>query len=133
MSFSLPSSAPASSTAAFGSSLLRASTTTVSGPLKPVRIPCLFPGGEPGRPISTTQLTYRLKQFRIRPNQARSTALFQLATKISVAIVARTLGLHTDVAVTGQRLATEDWAACAGDAGRRTALQQPIDGPGATP
>ncbi|WP_240654157.1 hypothetical protein [Streptomyces sp. AcE210] len=37
--------------------------------------PWLFPGGQPGRPISTTQLTQRLNNLGIRPNQARSTTL----------------------------------------------------------
>jgi hypothetical protein len=59
------------------------------GALTPSR--WLFPGGQPGRPISTTQLTQRLNRLGIRPNQARSTALFQLATEIPAAILARTL------------------------------------------
>ncbi|WP_128382273.1 hypothetical protein [Streptomyces cavernae] len=77
--------------------------------------PWLFPGGQPGRPISTTQLTQRLNQLGIRPNQARSTALFQLATEIPAAILARTLGIHTDVAVAWQRLSVGDWANCAAE------------------
>ncbi|HEX5879529.1 MAG TPA: hypothetical protein VF468_14630, partial [Actinomycetota bacterium] len=62
--------------------------------------PWLFPGGQPGRPICTARLTQRLNDLGIRPNQTRSTALFQLATEIPAAILARTLGIHTDVAVT---------------------------------
>jgi hypothetical protein len=73
--------------------------------------PWLFPGGQPGRPISTAQLTQRLTNLGIRPNQTRSTALFQLATEIPAAILARTLGIHTDVAVTWQRLSGGDWPA----------------------
>jgi len=69
----------------------------------------LFPGGQPGRPISATQLTARLTNLGIRPNQARSTALFQLAAEIPAAILARTPGIHTDVAVTWQRLSAGDW------------------------
>jgi hypothetical protein len=38
--------------------------------------PWLFPGGQPGRPISTAQLTCRLNELGIRPGQDRSTALF---------------------------------------------------------
>ncbi|MFF8988826.1 hypothetical protein ACF09H_02410 [Streptomyces sp. NPDC014983] len=78
--------------------------------------PCLFPGGQPGRPISITQLTQRLNNLGIRPNQARSTALFQLATEIPAAILARTLGIHTDVAVAWQRLSAGDWATYASEA-----------------
>jgi len=69
----------------------------------------LFPGGQPGRPISTGQLTQRLNRLGIRPGAARSTALFQLATEIPAAILARTLGIHTDVAVSWQRLSAGDW------------------------
>jgi len=85
--------------------------------------PWLFPGGRPGRPISTGQLTQRLNQLGIRPNQARSTALFQLATEIPAeipaAILARTLGIHTDVAVAWQRLSASDWTNYAAEVSRR--------------
>ncbi|QHC23221.1 hypothetical protein [Streptomyces sp. GS7] len=81
--------------------------------------PWLFPGGQPGRPISTTQLTNRLNQLGIRPNQDRSTALFQLATELPAALLARTLGLHIDVAVAWQRLSAGDWAAYAADVSQR--------------
>lgn len=81
--------------------------------------PWLVPGGQPGRPISTTQLTQRLNQLGIRPNQARSTALFQLATEIPAAILARTLGVHTDVAVAWQRLSAGDWATYAAEVSQR--------------
>ncbi|MDI6104584.1 hypothetical protein QLQ12_38940 [Actinoplanes sp. NEAU-A12] len=83
--------------------------------------PWLFPSGQPGRPISTTQLTQRLNQLGIRPNQARCTALFQLATEIPAAILARTLGIHPDVAVAWQRLSAGDWATYAAQISRRGA------------
>ncbi|MET8682833.1 hypothetical protein ABZV77_01310 [Streptomyces sp. NPDC004732] len=66
----------------------------------------------------------RLNQLGIRPNQARSTALFQLATEIPATILARTLGIHTDVAVTWQRLSAGDWTTYAADASRRTTSQR---------
>jgi hypothetical protein len=47
--------------------------------------PWLFPGGQPGRPVSTARLTRRLEDLGIRPGQARSTALFQLAAEIPAA------------------------------------------------
>lgn len=81
--------------------------------------PWLFPGGQPGRPISTGQLAVRLNRLGIRPGPARSTALFQLATEIPAAILARTLGIHTDVAVSWQRLSAGDWASYAADISRR--------------
>ena len=37
--------------------------------------PWLFPGGQPGRPISAFRLGERLRQIGLRPGQARSTAL----------------------------------------------------------
>jgi hypothetical protein len=86
--------------------------------------PWLFPGGQPGRPISSAQLTHRLNNLGIRPNQARSTALFQLATEIPAAILARTLGIHTDGAVTWQRHAAGDWATYAADVSRRSDKQR---------
>jgi len=82
--------------------------------------PWLFPGGQPGRPISSARLTQRLTNLGIRPNQTRSTALFQLATEIPAAILARTLGIHTDVAVAWQRLSGGDWASYAAQIGQRT-------------
>lgn len=49
--------------------------------------PWLLPGGQPGRSISTAQLTQRLNRLGIHPGPARSTALFQLATEIPAAIL----------------------------------------------
>ncbi|CAN5679823.1 hypothetical protein BH09ACT7_BH09ACT7_61080 [soil metagenome] len=80
----------------------------------------LFPGGQPGRPISSDRLTVKLNRLGIRPNQARSTALFQLATEIPAAILARTLGINIDAAVRWQRLSAGDWATYAAEVSRRT-------------
>jgi len=82
--------------------------------------PWLFPGGQPGRPVSAARLTRRLEDLGIRPGQARSTALFQLAAEVPAAILARTLGISTDVAVTWQRISSGDWTAYAADVSRRT-------------
>ena len=79
----------------------------------------LFPGGQPGRPISTARLTRRLNDLGIRPSQDRSTALFQLAAEIPAAILARTLAISTDAAVTWQRHAAGDWITYAADVSRR--------------
>lgn len=81
--------------------------------------PWLFPGGQPGQPISGARLTQRLEALGISPRQARSTALFQLAAEIPAAILARTLGISTSAAVTWQRLSAGDWAAYAADVSRR--------------
>ena len=85
--------------------------------------PWLFPGGQPGQPISGARLTKRLDALGISPRQARSTALFQLAAEVPAAILARTLGVSTSVAVTWQRLSAGDWAAYAADVSRRPPQQ----------
>ncbi|MFG2041974.1 hypothetical protein [Dactylosporangium sp. NPDC048998] len=84
----------------------------------------LFPGGQPGRPISTERLKLRLNQLGIRPNQARSTALFQLATEIPAAILARTLGISVNSAVRWQQISAGDWASYAADLSNRTRQQR---------
>jgi hypothetical protein len=81
--------------------------------------PWLFPGGMPGRPVSSYQLTERLRQLGIRSGQSRSTALFQLATDLPAAVLARMLGLHISVAVAWQRASAGDWANYAADVSRR--------------
>ena len=81
--------------------------------------PWLFPGGQPGRPISAYQLAERLRQLGIRSGQSRSAALFQLATDLPAAILARMLGIHITVAVAWQRASAGDWAAYAADVSRR--------------
>jgi len=82
--------------------------------------PWLFPGGQPGRPISATHLGQRLKDLGIQPGPARSTALFQLATELPAALLARMLGIHIGVAVAWQRASAGDWAAYAAAVSRRT-------------
>ena len=81
--------------------------------------PWLFPRGQPGRPISAYRLGHRLRLIGIRPAQARSAALFQLATELPAAILARMLGIHIKVAVQWQQAAAGDWAAYAADISRR--------------
>ncbi|MDT4995902.1 MAG: hypothetical protein QOH97_5794 [Actinoplanes sp.] len=82
--------------------------------------PWLFPGGQPGRSISAAQLGQRLKDLGIQPGPARSTALFQLATELPAAILARMLGIHIDVAVAWQHASAGDWGTYAADVSRRS-------------
>ncbi|MFF4606920.1 hypothetical protein ACFY12_29835 [Streptomyces sp. NPDC001339] len=70
--------------------------------------PWLFPGGQPDRPISAWAMGERLRKLGIRLAQARSTALFQLATELPAAVLARTLGIDITVAVKWQRAAAGD-------------------------
>jgi hypothetical protein len=81
--------------------------------------PWLFPGGQPGRPISADRLAKRLRQLGLRSGQARSTALFQLATELPAALLARMLGIHINVAVAWQHACAGDWANYAADYSRR--------------
>ncbi|SCF87726.1 hypothetical protein [Streptomyces sp. Ncost-T10-10d] len=81
--------------------------------------PWLFPGGQPGRPISAWAMGERLRKLGIRLAEARSTALLQLATELPAAVLARTLGIDITVAVKWQRAAAGDWAAYAAEISRR--------------
>ena len=79
----------------------------------------LFPGGRPGRPLSRAHLSHRLRELRISPGQARSTALFGLATELPAALLARLLDIHISVAVAWQRASAGDWTSYAADYSRR--------------
>ena len=81
--------------------------------------PWLFPGGQPGRPLSAFGLAERLRQLGLHPGQARSTALFQLATDLPAAVLAKMLGIHIGVAVAWQRASSGDWAAYGAEVSRR--------------
>jgi len=87
----------------------------------------LFPGGQPGRPISACRLAGRLRQLGLRPGPARSTALFGLATDLPAALLARLLGINISVAVAWQRASSGDWAAYAADYSRRQRSPADID------
>jgi hypothetical protein len=88
----------------------------------------LFPGGQPGRPISTERLKLRINRLDIRPNLARSTALFQLATEIPAAILAGTLGISVNSAVRWQQISAGDWTSYAADVSRRPTSQTRTSG-----
>jgi hypothetical protein len=79
----------------------------------------LFPGGQPGRPISAYQLAERLRQLGLHPGRSRSTALFQLATDLPAALLARMLGIHISVAVAWQRASGGDWTTYAAELSHR--------------
>lgn len=70
--------------------------------------------------ISAWAVGERLRKLGIRLAETRSTALFQLATKLPAAVLARTLGIHITVAVEWQRAAAGDWGAYAAEVSRRT-------------
>ncbi|MEU4930679.1 hypothetical protein AB0G54_29945 [Streptomyces yokosukanensis] len=61
----------------------------------------------------------RLRKLGNRLAEARSTALFQLATELPAAFLTRTLGIDITVAVKWQRAAAGDWATYAAEISRR--------------
>ncbi len=71
--------------------------------------PWLSPGVRPGVTISVWARSERLRKLGIRLAETRSTALFQLATGLPAAVLARTLGTDITVAVKWQRAAVGDW------------------------
>ena len=81
--------------------------------------PGCSPAASPAGPISAYRLGERLRQLGLHPGQARSTALFQLATDLPAALLARMLGIHISVAVAWQRASAGDWTAYAAEIGRR--------------
>jgi hypothetical protein len=81
--------------------------------------PWLFPGGQPGRPLSASRLAERLRALGVHAGTARSAALLQLATELPAAVMARMLGVHIKVAAEWQRAASGDWAGYAADYSRR--------------
>ncbi|MCW2627200.1 hypothetical protein [Mycobacterium sp.] len=65
-------------------------------------------------------MSARLRQLGIQSGPSRSTALFQLATDLPAAILARMLGIHISVAVAWQRASGGDWTTYAAEVSRRT-------------
>ncbi|MFJ5173543.1 hypothetical protein ACIP68_06805 [Streptomyces griseoviridis] len=74
----------------------------------------------------------RLRKLGIRLAETRSTALFQLATQLPAAVLARTLGIDITVAVAvavavavkWQRAAAGDWASYPAEVSRRVPENQ---------
>ncbi|MFJ6943263.1 hypothetical protein ACISU4_01140 [Streptomyces wuyuanensis] len=91
-----------------------------SKPHTPDSSPWLFPGSRPGEHIDFASLDERLKRIGLRPRPDRSTAMFDLAANVPAGILARTLGINVEVAVTWQQIAAGDWAAYAAELARRT-------------
>jgi hypothetical protein len=79
----------------------------------------LFPGRQPGSPLTEDALAQRLHALGISPRQGRNTALFTLAADVPAAILARTLGIHVQAAIQWQKISGGDWAAYAADISSR--------------
>jgi hypothetical protein len=85
----------------------------------PAATPWLFPGGNPGQPVSTGHLGKRLHRIGLSPRQDRSTALFTLAAELPAALLARMLGIDIQAAIRWQHAAAGDWMTYAADISRR--------------
>ena len=59
---------------------------------------------------------------RDQPRQGRSSALIALAAEVPAAILAKTLGIHVQVAIQWQKISAGDWAAYAADISHRNAF-----------
>jgi hypothetical protein len=84
--------------------------------------PWLFPGSRPGSALTEDALAQRPHAIGISPRQGRSAALFALAAEVPAAILARTLGIHVQVAVQWQKISAGDWTAYAADVSRRSSI-----------
>ncbi len=81
--------------------------------------PWLLPGGRPGRPLGSKQLSVRLNRLGIAPRRSRSAALLQLAAELPAAVLARLLGISTYSADAWQRIAGGNWTGYAAQLSRR--------------
>jgi hypothetical protein len=61
----------------------------------------------------------KLNVIGISPRQGRSTALLTLAAEVRAAILAKTLGIHVQVAIQRRKISAGDWTAYAADVSRR--------------
>lgn len=69
----------------------------------------LFPGGIPGRPLTTENIRGQLVEHGIHPVTARKAAMFQLAAEMPSAVLADVLGLHPQTANRWAALSAHDW------------------------
>jgi hypothetical protein len=70
----------------------------------------LFPGANPGRPITQTGLSRRLQRQGVRAGRHRIVALYQLAAEMPAPIVADLLGISPDTASLWARVAGRTWS-----------------------
>ncbi|MGA2529237.1 MAG: hypothetical protein ABSG36_08775 [Acidimicrobiales bacterium] len=73
----------------------------------------LFPGGTPGRPITTERFRRKLAEAGVVLRPSRQAALLQLAAELPAPVLADLLGLHENTAVQWVRAARGDWSAYA--------------------
>ena len=69
----------------------------------------LFPGLQPGRPLTAARLGERLRKLGIRALPGRRAALTHIAAQLPAAVLADLLGIHTTTAVGWVHDAGGDW------------------------
>lgn len=69
----------------------------------------LFPGLQPGRPLTAARLGARLRKLGIRARPGRRAALTHLAAQLPAAVLADLLGIHPTTAVNWVHDAGGDW------------------------
>jgi len=69
----------------------------------------LFPGLQPGRPLTAARLGDRLRKLGIRAQPGRRAALTHLAAQLPAAVIADLLGIHPTTAVHWVHDAGGDW------------------------
>jgi len=69
----------------------------------------LFPGLDPGRPLTASQLGQRLRRLGIDPAAGRRAALSHLAARLPAAMLARLLNISPTTAVRWVRAVGADW------------------------
>lgn len=79
----------------------------------------LFPGLDPGRPLTAYQLGQRLQRLDIQPSSARRAALAHLGGRLPAALLSRLLGIAPTTAVRWTRVAGGDWNTYAAQIARR--------------
>lgn len=69
----------------------------------------LFPGGNPGRHLSTENIRSQLVMIGIKPYENRKATLFQLAGDMPAPVLAELIGVTNNKAAACARLAARDW------------------------
>ena len=87
----------------------------------PTDTPWLFPGLNPGQPLSAARLGVRLAKLGIDGRASRRTALIQLAAEVPAAVLSELLGFSNSAAVTWTRDAGGSWSRYAADLAQQRA------------
>lgn len=81
----------------------------------PAHTPWLFPGIQPGQPLSAARLGVRLGKHGIDGRASRRAALLHLAAEVPAAVLSELLGYSNSAAVTWVHDAGGDWSRYAAD------------------